>query len=209
MRLVIFELGLLAVFSCMLMLFLPQPHVQLPPPPPPVIVSSQSGPTIEKLQRLSHLATSRVYVVDVLIGETDNCRGAWLIRGDALLAVDLNRAQVTERNEKGKNASVVLPSPEVLQPRVDHEKTKTWEVRSLAWLPWTTDESRLRDAVMLHAQRLVAQAAGSKENIEQAKRAAEAIIRALYSEVGWDVKVIWQQPQDVKPAAVLDKNGQH
>ena len=44
------------------------------------------------------------------------------------------------------------------------------------------------------AQLMVAQAAGSRENIEHAKRAAEIIIAALFEHVGWDVKVTWQEP---------------
>ena len=47
------------------------------------VVQSQ-GPTVERLQRLSHLVTTRVCVADVLVGEGKGCRGAWLIRGDAL-----------------------------------------------------------------------------------------------------------------------------
>jgi hypothetical protein len=61
----------------------------------------------------------------------------------------------------------------------------------MTWLPWNANQDRLRDEVMLQAQRLVAQAAGSKENIEQAKRAAETIIAALYEHVGWDVQIGW------------------
>jgi hypothetical protein len=40
----------------------------------PVIVHSQ-GPTVERLERLSHLVTTRVYVADVLTGEGEGCRG--------------------------------------------------------------------------------------------------------------------------------------
>ena len=61
---------------------------------------------------------------------------------------------------------------------------------------------------MLQAQRLVAQAAGSKENIEQAKRSAEIIIAALYEQVGWQVKVVWQEPPhagDAKPAETCQR----
>jgi hypothetical protein len=61
----------------------------------------------------------------------------------------------------------------------------------MAWLPWNSDQDKVRDAVMLQAQRLVGQAAGSKENIDQAKMAAEVIIRSFYGEVGWEVKVAW------------------
>ena len=54
---------------------------------------------------------------------------------------------------------------------------------------------------MLQAQRLVAQAAGSKENIEQAKRAAEVIIAGLYEQAGWNVKVVWAETPGVQAAS--------
>jgi hypothetical protein len=47
---------------------------------------------------------------------------------------------------------------------------------------------------MHQAQLMVAQAAGSKENIEQAKRSAEVLIGALYEHIGWEVKITWQEP---------------
>ena len=87
--------------------------------------------------------------------------------------MDLSKAVIVEKDEAVKRAVIHLPQPAVIVARVDHEKTRTWEVRSTTWIPWRADQDRLRDEVMLQAQRMVAQAAGSKENIEQAKRAAE------------------------------------
>jgi hypothetical protein len=46
---------------------------------------------------------------------------------------------------------------------------------------------------MLQAQRLVSQAAASKENVEHARRSAEAILRALFEQCEWDVKVVWEE----------------
>jgi len=197
MKTIILALGLLAVFVGVLVCLR---QLRVTQPPPPIIVTSQ-GPTIERLERLSQLVTSRVYVADVLIGEGEGCRGAWLIRGDALIATSLNKAVIVETDESAKRATIRLPQPGVLQARVDHERTRTWEVSRMAWLPWNTNQDRLRDEVMLQAQRMVAQAAGSRENIEQAKRAAEVIIAALYELVGWNVKVIWQETPTVHAAA--------
>lgn len=61
--------------------------------PAPTVVHSQ-GPTVERLERLSHLVTTRIHVVDVLVGIGEGCRGAWLIKGDALIAVKLGLAQI-------------------------------------------------------------------------------------------------------------------
>ena len=193
MKTIILAFGLLAVFIGLLVC-LRQLRVEQPPP----MVISSTGPTIERLERLSQLCTGRVYVADVLIGESDNSRGAWLIRGDSLIAVNLSKATITEKDDIARRATIRLPQPEILQARVDHEKTKTWEVKTTTWIPWRADQDRLRDEVLLQAQRLVAQAAGSKENIEQAKRAAEIVIAALYEHVGWNVKVVWEKRRPLK-----------
>jgi 8-oxo-dGTP pyrophosphatase MutT (NUDIX family) len=66
----------------------------------------------------------------------------------------------------------------------------------MVWLPWSADQDKLRDAVMLQSQQLVAQAAGSADSIQQARIAAEAIIREFYEEVGWQVKVTWEPEAD-------------
>ena len=182
---------LLIVLIAVLFAIVALPRLLPSATPAPTVVHSQ-GPTVERLERLSHLVTTRVHVVDVLIGEGEGCRGAWLIKGDALVAVNLGRAQITEKNEATKQALIVLPLPEVLQPRVDHERTKTWEVRRMVWLPWNANLDRLRDEVMLQAQQLVAQAAGSAENLQQARTAAATIVTAFYEEVGWQVRVTWE-----------------
>jgi hypothetical protein len=157
---------------------------------PPVIINSQ-GPTIEKLEKLSQLVTTRVQVADVLVGEGNGCRGSWLIKGDALLSVNLGQAKITDKQEDAKQATIILPEPQVLQPRVDHSRTRTWSVERVAWLPWSADQDALRDTVYAEAQKLVAYTAASAENISQAKLTAETVLKALYAEVGWTVTVKW------------------
>ena len=177
---------LIALATSMVGVAIVLPRLQAPPAP--ITIQSQ-GPTIQRLERLCHLATTGVAVADVLVGEGEGCRGSWLIRGDALIGVDLSRAQILDKDDEARRATVRLPPPEVMQARVDHQRTRTWQVSRMVWLPWNADQERLRDAVMLQAQQLVAGAAGAAESIQQAKTAAEAIITAFYGEVGWQVKV--------------------
>ena len=160
------------------------------------------GPTVERLERLSHLVTTRVYVADVLTAEAEGHRGAWLIRGDGLIAVNLARASIVAKDDQVKHATLRLPQPEVLQARVDHTRTRTWEVRKTTWVPWGGDQDKLRDCVMRHAQQLVAHAAGSPENLGQAKAATEAMVRGFYEEFGWQVRVTWESDSvESKPAS--------
>lgn len=59
------------------------PRFHTPSTPTSVVVHSQ-GPTVEKLERLSSLVTTRVQVADILVAEGKGCRGSWLIKGNAL-----------------------------------------------------------------------------------------------------------------------------
>jgi hypothetical protein len=160
---------------------------------PPIVVQSQ-GPTLQRLEQLSHLVTTRVFIADVLVGEGSGCKGAWLLRGDGLISVDLSKAAIIEKDESCRRATVRLPLPEVLQARVDHSRTRTWEVKKTTWIPWASEQDSLRDAVMREAQELIIHAAASPENLEQAKAATETVIRGFYTEVGWNVAVTWMPP---------------
>ncbi len=176
------------------------PRLVPPASPSPVIIHSQ-GPTVQTLQRLSHLVTTKVLIADILVGEGKGCRGSWLLKGDAILAVELAQAKVTDKHEDTKQATIILPEPVVLQPRIDHSRTRTWSVERVAWLPWSADQDALRDAVYAEGQKLVAQTAASAENIQQAKTTAEVVLRSLYAEVGWSLEVRWASAPSKDPKA--------
>ena len=184
------KIFLLAIFSAVGIVILTVVTWHYLSQPRPTAIISQ-GPTVERLQRLAHLVTMRIYIADVLVGEGEGCRGSWLIKGDALIGIDLSQARIFDKDDQARKAVLRLPQPEVLQCRVDHEKTRTWEVRRTAWVPWNADADKLRDNVMREAQKLVADAAASGEYVGQAKAAAETMLCAFYREVGWQVQVTW------------------
>ena len=177
------------------------PRFHSPDPPATVVVHSQ-GPTIQKLERLSTLVSLRVEIADILVATGQGCRGSWLITGDALLAVNLSQAKITDKQDDAKQATIILPQPEVFQPRVDHSRTRTWSVERVAWLPWNADQDALRDAVYAEAQKLIAHTAASAENIQAAKLTAETVLKALYAEVGWTLAVKWDNAPTDSPKAV-------
>ena len=164
---------------------------------PARFVTGSTGPTVTKLQRLSELVTTRVEIADVLVADERSWRGwrgYWLVRGDALISVDLERAIIVERDEAAKTAVVRLPRPTVLHPRVDFDRTRTWSVEKSAWVPGflATSPDALRDHAMRQAQRLVQAEAGRKEVIDHARRVAETVIPQFYEMVGWHVTVVWE-----------------
>ncbi len=154
------------------------------------------GPTVVQLERLQQLVSTRVHVADVLVGESRWLEGSWIIQGDALLAVDLSKAEVKDGDEKARTATIVLPRPTVLSARVNHEKTRRWDIKSRSWVPLAGailgDRQALEEQAMLETQRLVERAAATDENKATARQGVEGTLSEFYRGVGWQVSVRWK-----------------
>lgn len=155
-------------------------------------VNWSDAPTVERIQSLSQLVTTRVTISDVLTGESDDVRGVWLIKGDALLGIDLSDAKVLSLDPLKRHAVISLKQPVVLSARVDHERSMTWDVQRTTWTPWKGDKDRLRDKAMYHAQKLVEFAASRPELIEEARSHAAHAIYDTYRSVDWNVEIRWR-----------------
>ena len=157
---------------------------------------SSPGPTVVQLERLRQLVSTRVHVADVLVGESRWLEGSWIIQGDALLAVDLSKAEVKDGDEKARTAAIVLPHPAVLSPRVNHERTQQWDIKSRSWIPLAGsllgDRRAIEQRAMLEAQRLVERAAGTEDNKAAARQGVEGMLTEFYRGVGWQVSVRWK-----------------
>lgn len=151
------------------------------------------APTVTQLERIGELAATRVHVTDVLSAEGEGYRGSWLIKGDALLSLDVSKATIVRVNTATRTATMRLPQPRVVSARVDHDRTKIWSVEKTTWLPWKWgDQGVLRDAAMYHAQQLIESAAASERNLALARSQTELIIHRMYDLVDWKIDVDWE-----------------
>ena len=188
-------LGLAALGLLVLQLHLIVRNWDLGPHDTPPAIRSV-GPTLVQLERLQYLVSTRVQVANVLVGESRWLEGSWIIQGDALLAVDMTKAEIRDRNENQRTALIVLPQPSVLSARVNHERTQQWDIKSRSWIPLAStllgDRDAMEKQAMLEAQQLIERAAGSEDNQEMARKGAEGMIGELYQGVGWQVSVQWK-----------------
>ena len=164
------------------------------------------APTIEAVVSLGELVVVQVSVSDVLVGKSRDYEGSWLIKGDALVSVDMREARLVEANEEEKRLKIELPIPVVVQPRVDHEKTKTWEVRKTSWVPFRGDPDDLRDDAMRQAQVAISQMLQSDSKSELAKANAERIVESLYRHVDWAVEIEWRKNDQLQNQLVCSEN---
>jgi len=161
---------------------------------PPAVRSV--GPTMVQLERLQYLVSTRVQVADVLVGESRWLEGSWIIQGDALLAVDMAKAEIRDADRKARTAVIILPQPAVLSARVNHEKSQQWDIKSRSWIPLASmllgDRPAMEKRAMHEAQRLIERAAGSDDNMATARKGVEGMLPELYQSVGWQVSVRWK-----------------
>ena len=100
--------------------------------PPSPWESRHAGLTIQQIQPLSSLVTTRVDVADVvegnLVGYTGAVKAAILVKGDFLLGVDLTQARFDSVDPDRRTATLLLPRPTLASPRVDHSRTRVFGI---------------------------------------------------------------------------------
>lgn len=165
-----------------------------------MVISSQ--PTIEKLEKIGHLVSLRVSIADVMVAEADRYKGSWVIKGDALIGVDMRQAKVAITDESKKQANISLPLPHVISARVDHNRTLTWSVESNSWINYIPGTSgspdRLRDKAMKAAQEIIEKTARLPAYISEAQKRTEVLVKGFYEEFGWQIEIVWPSTVESK-----------
>lgn len=199
-KFVIFSLSsvvaLATVFVGIRWMIVPSLAAALRASPPPSFAST--GPTITALQAMGHLVTLKYSTGDVLEATDKSFRGAWIVKGDALIAVDLRKAKLLSTDEQTRTVVLQLPNPRSMSPRVDHEKTKTYSFQRSTWLfiPGWGDQAPLRDQAMKEAQHLVEFACSHQDVIDQAQTNAVLMIRTMYQMADYSVEIVWDGDDD-------------
>ena len=117
-RFVIFSLSSVIALATVLLGFrwmiVPSLAAALRANPPPSFAST--GPTINALQAMGHLVTLKYSTGDVLEATDKSFRGAWIVKGDALIAVDLRKAKLISTDEQTRAIVLQLPNPRSMSP---------------------------------------------------------------------------------------------
>jgi len=152
---------------------------------------------VEKLQAMGHLTVLKAFMADV--GSKDS--SSWgstskvlvKLKGDAMIAVDMRKAEILSQNSVTKTMVLLLPKPEVLSPRVDHNSAQIYDQKSGWWAGKTA--ANLLDEAYRDAQHGFEVTAGSEEIIDQARENTKILVKQFYGMVGWEVEVKWSDQQ--------------
>ena len=186
------------------MLFRPKAEA----PPPPLIV----------LEKMGHLVSVKVEVADVVeFTQTRTFDIPWtlwqvpvggtkvllIVKGDCLVATDLRQGTYEEVDAAKRSVRLVLPTPSVLQARVNHAApeqggTRLYAVTNQgieALIPGQENRLKAIEAAMTMAQKKVEEAGKSAAVLRTAQESAEFVLKGTYAAIGWTVDVRWKPPQ--------------
>jgi hypothetical protein len=156
---------------------------------------TSTGPRIEDVRKIAKLAVLRVQVANVIEGNTAGARAAVLVKGDADIAVDLDQVEITARDEQQKTATLLIPAPRPDRPRVDHARTKIYQLEKTglaAINPFADPRADLLADAMRAAQQEVERAVADVDFIARAKEQTELLLTSFYAELGWKIAVQWK-----------------
>lgn len=164
-------------------------HDRPSPSPPP-----SATLTIERVQSLGTLVTTRVTVHSQRRVRLDGLLGGlttnWHGRGTVLLGPDLRRAEITDRDDARRTATVRLPEPAVLERTLDLTSGEWREEADGLWQFVCNDRlTAAEQQRLLHeAQNLLGDAITAAERAT-ARDAAIAVVRELGQSLHWTLNV--------------------
>lgn len=154
------------------------------------------GPNQAELQRLVRFTAVSVSVSFIQEANYKDWRGTvrglWIIKGRADLATELDTIDIVDQDQLTRTATIRLVTPRVESVRIDHERTRLYDL-SGSWAIGTPERASLQTEALRQAERRIRDDAISRESVVLAKRQTENVIRRIYATAGWDVSIDWTQ----------------
>ena len=162
-------------------------------------------PTLDQIQALSELVTTRISVHDVvetqIKGFTGSIRAVLVVRGDFLLGIDLSQARLEQVDPVRRSAVLVLPDPRVQSPRLDHEKSRLYALDEQGlWriVPGREADRAVMDRLMREAQGRIARSGADSRVLEQSRQQAQRVIGDFARMRGWTIHLRWVDSSQLK-----------
>ena len=160
---------------------------------------TETGPTVERIRELQYLTTLRVNVADALVTELDGRVGAVkaviVVRGEVTIGVDLSQARFDKLDFVRHSGLLVLPSPQLENSGLDHDKTKVVALcPSGLWMltPGEGDaDAAVTNSALWQAGEIMVAAANDPQNLLRARQQARQVIETFLAGIGWQIIVRW------------------
>jgi hypothetical protein len=146
---------------------------------------------LKEVRRLNELVTVR-YSIEKVVGMKEEKSPVGtesillLVQGKVLAGVDLAELTPTDVSVNREGVRIRLTPPHIQEAYLDEKYTKVWDRSVTWWTPWVTPDADLEHKARMQALSDIKTAALDMGILGEAKRNAEADIRAILQALGVD-----------------------
>ncbi len=150
--------------------------------------------SVDKIEKMGKLELVKVNIKDVLEQTSErpfylpNAKAVLIISGEVIAGIDLEKVQKNDIADSGTEITVTLPKPEVLMSKVNHEKSKIYDIE---WGGFST--ANLVDEAYKTAETTIIEEAKKTGYEETCKNNAKSLLTPLFREIsGKDVNILFK-----------------
>jgi nucleoside-triphosphatase THEP1 len=150
--------------------------------------------SVEKIENLGKMELVKVNIKDVVEQTKErplflpNAKAILIIAGEVFAGIDFEKVKREDIVDSGTQVTVTLPKPEILLSKVNHEKSKVYNVN---WGGFSTAE--LVDEAYKNAELIVIEEAGKTGYEETCKNNARALLTPMFRELsGKEVEILFK-----------------
>lgn len=150
--------------------------------------------TVEKLDKMGKLELVRINIKDVLEQTVErpfhlpNAKAVLIIAGEVIAGIDLEKVRQGDIEYAETRVTVTLPEPEILMSKINHEKSRVYNVE---WGGFTTAD--LVDEAYKNAELAIVEEVGKMGYEETCRNNAKALLTPLFQELsGKEVVILFR-----------------
>jgi len=150
--------------------------------------------SVDKIEKMGKLELVKVNIKDILeqTGERPfylpNAKAVLIIAGEVIAGIDLEKVQKDDIADSGTQITITLPKPEILMSKVNHEKSKIYNIE---WGGFST--ANLVDEAYKAAEKKIIEEAEKTGFEETCKNNAKTLLTPIFREIsGKEIDILFK-----------------
>lgn len=149
---------------------------------------------IEKIESLGNLEVTKYSIQDMMEYKKvrrwlPNAKTALIVSGEVICCVDLTKLKPEDIIVTGKRITLKLPQPEICHVKIDHSKSRVYDIEYGFW-----ESAKIADEAYKAAERELNDKARQMDIISQSRSNAANLLRPILLAMGFDEVVITYYP---------------
>lgn len=150
--------------------------------------------SVDKIEKMGKLELVKVNIKDVLEQTAErpfylpNAKAVLIIAGEVIAGIDLEKVKKDDIIDSGSQVTITLPKPEILMSKINHDKSKIYNVE---WGGFSTAD--LVDEAYKNAEITIIEEAGKTGFEETCRNNARTLLLPLFRELsGKEVVILFK-----------------